>query len=101
VRAPQELCRPNRLRQLVEASSKNPKELYYTALESETAIVTEKNSKVVYETPEEERERLRFVHGGSLFQPGAGMAVAKGFLAAIAVIAIFLGCAYLANLILQ
>jgi len=63
--------------------------------------VTEKNSKVVYETPEEERERLRFVHGGSLFQPGAGMAVAKGFLAAIAVIAIFLGCAYLANLILQ
>ena len=70
-------------------------------IESETVIVTEKSSKVVCETPEEERERLRFVHGGSNFQPGAGKAAAKGFLAAIAVITIFLGFAYLANLIFQ
>ena len=69
--------------------------------ESETVIVTEETSKVVSETPEEERERLRFVHGGSNFQPGAGMASAKGFLAAMAVIGIFVGIAYLANLILQ
>ena len=45
-------------------------------IESETVIVTEETSKVVSETPEEERERLRFVHGGSNFQPGAGMASA-------------------------
>ena len=70
-------------------------------IESETVIVTEETSKVVSETPEEERERLRFVHGGSNFQPGAGMASAKGFLAAMAVIGIFVGIAHLANLILQ
>lgn len=70
-------------------------------IESETVIVTEETSKVVSETPEEERERLRFVHGGSNFQPDAGMASAKGFLAAMAVIGIFVGIAYLANLILQ
>ena len=70
-------------------------------IESKTVIVTEESSKVVPETPEEERERLRFVHGGSNFQPGAGKAAAKGFLAAIAVITIFLGFAYLANLIFQ
>ena len=70
-------------------------------IESETVIVTEESSKAVSETPEEERERLRFVHGGSNFQPGAGMASAKGFLAAMAVIGIFVGIAYLANLILQ
>ena len=70
-------------------------------IESETVVVTEETSKVVSETPEEERERLRFVHGGSNFQPGAGMASAKGFLAAMAVIGIFVGIAYLANLILQ
>lgn len=70
-------------------------------IESETVIVTEETSKVVSETAEEERERLRFVHGGRNFQPGAGMASAKGFLAAMAVIGIFVGIAYLANLILQ
>jgi len=64
-------------------------------------MVTERNSNVAYETPEEEREPLRFVHWGSNFQPGAGKAAAKGFLAAIAVITIFLGFAYLANLIFQ
>jgi len=62
---------------------------------------TERNSKIAYETPEEERERLRFVHWGSNFQPGAGKAAAKGFLAVMAVIGMFLGIAYLANLILQ
>ena len=70
-------------------------------IESETVIVTEETSKVVSETTKEERERLRFVHGGSNFQPGAGMASAKGFLAAMAVIGIFVGIAYLANSILQ
>ena len=70
-------------------------------IESKTVIVTEESSKVVPETPEEERERLRFVHWGSNFQPGSGMAAAKGFLAVMAVIGMFLGIAYLANLILQ
>ena len=74
---------------------------FFQPIESETVIVTEESSKVVSETPGEEKERLRFVHGGSNFQPGAGMASAKGFLAAMAVIGIFVGIAYLANLILQ
>ena len=74
---------------------------FFQPIESETVIVTEESSKVVSETSEEERERLKFVHGGGNFQPGSGMASAKGFLAAMAVIGIFLGIAYLANLILQ
>lgn len=74
---------------------------FFQPIKSETVIVTEESSKVVSETSEEERERLKFVHGGSNFQPGSGMASAKGFLAAMAVIGIFLGIAYLANLILQ
>lgn len=74
---------------------------FFQPIESETVIVTEETSKVVSETSEEERERLKFVHGGSNFQPGSGMASAKGFLAAMTVIGIFLGIAYLANLILQ
>ena len=74
---------------------------FFQPIKSETVIVTEESSKVVSETSEEERERLKFVHGGSNFQPGSGMASAKGFLAAMAVIGIFLGIAYLTNLILQ